>query len=98
MKHTQPGAFLTRELLRVVRDERPTVEVFVARFGDQCYHILRKHGLIVPDGEGVRLNRCHLSPDGSRFVWGVKIIHLDKDEIEMVRWGPTGPPTYSEHP
>src|SRR5215208_2722348 len=96
MKHTRPEAFLTRDLLCVVRDERPTAAAFVARFGEQCYHLLRKHGAIVLDGEQIRLSNRHLSPDGSRFVWGSRLIHLNDDVVQRVVWGPGGPPVYGD--
>jgi hypothetical protein len=98
MKHTRPDAFLTRELLCVVRDERPTPEEFAARFGDQCYHLLRKSAAIVLEGERIRLSLRHLSPDGLRFVWGSWLIHLDDDVVQHVVWGPDGPPVYAEQP
>jgi hypothetical protein len=98
MKHTRPDTFLTRDLLCVVRDERPTAGEFVARFGDQCYHLLRKHGAIVLEGERIRLSRRHLSPDGLRFVWGSQLIHLDDNVVQHVVWGPGGPPVNGEQP
>jgi len=88
MKHSSPDAFLSRELLAFVRDCRPTVTEFTERFGGpggQGFHVLRKHGVIVVDGDRVRLSPRHLSADGQRFVWGSKVIHLDKDEIDIVR-------------
>ena len=97
MKHTTPDAFLTRELLTAVRDERPAPEEFIARFGEQCFHILRKAGAIILEGERLRLSLRHLAPDGQRFVWGARLIHLDEDVIDVVRWGPDGPPVYHEH-
>lgn len=98
MKHTTPEPFLTRHLLYVVRDGRPTPEAFAARFGEACYHLLRKSVVIVLEDGRVRLNRRHLSPDGLRFVWGSRVIHLDDDEVEYVRWGSGGPPVYGDQP
>jgi hypothetical protein len=98
MKHTEPDAFLTRDLLCVVRDERPTAAEFVARFGEQCFHLLRKHAVIVLENERVRLSRRHLSPDGLRFVWGYRLIHLDTDVIQHLVCGPGGPPVFGEEP
>ena len=98
MKHTKPDAFLTPEILCYVRDERPAPGAFVGRFGEQCFHLLRKSGVIVMEGERLRLSLRHLSADGRRFVWGIKLIHLDEDRIDIVRWGPDGPPVYNESP
>jgi hypothetical protein len=87
MKHTTPDALLTRELLCFVRDTAPTIEEFVARFGEQSFHILRKAGtLVVEDGQ-VRLPRDLLSADGQQFIWGIRIIHLDRDEMWIIRRG-----------
>lgn len=99
MKHTTPDAFLTRQVLCFARDEHPTPEAFVARFGKQCFHLLRKAGVIVPeDGGRLRLSARYLSPDGERFVWGARLIHLDDDRVDIIRWGPDGPPVYRESP
>jgi hypothetical protein len=95
MKHTTPDALLTRELLCFVRDSRPTVEVFMAQYGGaggQGFHILRKHGAIVVEDGRVRLSRRHLSPDGQQFIWGLRVIHLDRDEVWHMYYGPGGPP------
>ena len=50
------------------------------------------------EGDRLRLSLRHLSPDGKRFVWGIRLIHLDEDRIDIVRWGPDGPPVYDESP
>jgi hypothetical protein len=95
MKHTRPEALLSRELLCFVRDHAPTVEEFVARYGGagrQCFHILRKQGVVEVDGGRVRLSRRRLSPDGQAFAWGALIFHLDRDEVDHVCYGPGGPP------
>jgi hypothetical protein len=94
MNHTMPDALLSRQLLCFIRDEQPTIEEFTARFGGpggQSFHVLRKHGIIAVEGDRVLLSRRHLSPDGQRFVWGTKVIHLDDDVVDIVRWGPEGP-------
>jgi hypothetical protein len=98
MKHTTPDVFLTRELLCYVRDERPASEEFVARFGEQCFHVPRKAGVIVLEDHRLRLTLRHLSPDGNRFVWGAKLIHLDQDRVDIIRWEPGGPPVFKERP
>lgn len=96
MKHTTPDAFLTREILSWIRDERPISVAFIARCGEQCFHTLRKAGVITTDGKYLRLNRRYLSPDETLFVWGIKRIYLDEDRIDIVRRGPGGPPAYDE--
>ena len=98
MKHSAPGPFLTRLLLSFVRDHRPTVSECLVAFGEQGFHLLRKHGLLVIEGGRCRLSRRHLSPDGTRFVLGQRLIHLDDDVIELVRWGPEGPPVWNDEP
>jgi hypothetical protein len=95
MKHTTPAALLSRELLCFVRDKSPTVEEFLARYGGaggQCFHVLRKSGVVEVDAGQVRLNRRLLSPDRQRFAWRCLIIRLDRDEVEHVYYGPGGPP------
>jgi hypothetical protein len=94
MKHTTPDALLTRELLCFVRDHAPTVEEFLARYGGaggQCFHILRKSGVLEVEGERVRLSPRLLSPDGQQFAWGSSIICLDRDEVLHVRRRPAEP-------
>ncbi len=96
MNHRTVDSFLTREILTDIRDGRPTQEEFIARYGEQCFHLLRKAGAILLDGERLRLNSEHLTPDGQRFVWGVKLIHLDEDVIDLVRRGPERPQNHRE--
>lgn len=96
MKHTTPDVFLNRDLLCFVRDVCPATAEFVNRFGEQCFHLLRKHAVIVLENERVRLSRRHLSPDGLRFVWGHRLIHLDADVVTYLNCGPDGPPVYGE--
>ena len=95
MKHTSADKLLSRELLCFVRDQAPTVEAFLARFGEvggQCFHILRKCGAIEVEKNRLRLSGRLLSPDGQRFAWGSSIICLDRDEVLHVNYGPDGPP------
>jgi hypothetical protein len=99
MKHTVPDALLSRQLLCFIRDGQPTVEEFIARFGGQggqAFHVLRKHGIIIVDSGRVRLSRRHLSPDGQRFVWRIKVIHLDDDVVQIARWAAGAMPACSE--
>jgi hypothetical protein len=95
MKHTTADALLSRELLCFVRDQTPTVEEFLARYGGaggQCFHILRKSGVVEVEGGRVRLSSRLLSPDGQLFAWRSSIIHLDRDLVLRVCYGPGGPP------
>jgi hypothetical protein len=95
MKHTVPDVLLSRRLLCFVRDGQPTVEEFITRFGGpggQVFHILRKCGILIVDGDHVHLNHRHLSADQQRFVWGIKVIHLDEDVVTIVRRAPGGMP------
>jgi len=96
MKHTTPDVFLTREILCCIRDERPTPEAFVGRFGEPCFHVLRKSGVIVVEGERLQLSLRHLSSDERHFLWGIKLIHLDDDRIDTVRRVPDGPTAKEE--
>ncbi len=101
MKHTTPDQLISGTMLAFVRDRNPTVEEFIVHCcaGDsQVFHVLRKHQILVIEEDRVRLSRRHLSPDRQTFVWGIQRIHLDSDQIDLVRWGPDGPPVYSEEP
>jgi hypothetical protein len=98
MKHTTAGPLLSRELLCFVRDHAPTVDEFTARFGGsggQAFHVLRKAGAVVVEGDRVRLSPRHLSPDGMRFVWGCRVFLLDRDQVLLVRWGAEGPSNFT---
>jgi hypothetical protein len=90
MKHTQPAACLSPELLRYVRDQSPTTEEFIARFGGPgggVFHLLRKEGLLVEEKGRLRLSPTHLSPDGMHFTFGCSVFHLDSNQVDWVRWG-----------
>jgi hypothetical protein len=99
MKHTTPDALLSRELLCFVRDANPAAEEFVRQYGGcggQALHVLCKAGVVVVEGGRVRLSRRHLSPDSQTFYWGVRVYRLDRDEVLHVRYGPEGPPVFSD--
>ena len=96
MKHTHAGAILSHELLRFVRDQGPTVSEFLTRYGGQTFHLLRRGGAVVIERDRLRLSRRHLSPDGTRFVWGVAVWRLDDGLVEIVRWGPGGSAVYCD--
>ena len=97
MKHTTVDAVLSRGLLCFVRDNEPTVDEGVTRFG-AAFHVLSKSPAVVVEGGRVRLSRRHLSPDRQRFVWGFRVFLLDRDEVLVVRWGPEGPPVFHPEP
>ena len=101
MKHTTPERLLNRQLLVHIRDNNPCIDDFVNEYcgGDsQVFHILRKHEVLVVEGDRIRLSRRNLAPDGLTFVWGIQRFHLDSDEVDIVRWGSEGPPVYSTEP
>ncbi|WP_422931856.1 hypothetical protein [Singulisphaera sp. PoT] len=98
MKHTAPDAFITREILGFIRDERPTPEALAERFGEACLHLLRKAVVIVEEDGRLRLDRRRLAPEGEWFVWKNRLIHLNSDRVDLVRWGPGGPPSFGEAP
>lgn len=73
---------ITNELLRYVRDQTPTVDEFLDRFGGphgSVYHTLRKQQVLIIEDERVRLDRRCLAPDGSHFVWGNLMYMLDSE-------------------
>jgi hypothetical protein len=101
MKHTTPDTLLSRELLSFVRDANPTAEEFAIRYGGpggQAFHVLRKAGVVVVEDGRVRLSLRHLSPDGRAFFWGFREFLLNRDEVRSVRYGPEGPPVFSDTP
>jgi hypothetical protein len=95
MKHTTIESLLSRELLCFVRDQAPTIEEFLGRFGGaggKCFHTLRKSGAVEVESGRVQLDPRLLSPDGQCFAWRSSIICMDRDEVLHVYYGPTGPP------
>ncbi|MDB5388146.1 MAG: hypothetical protein JWM11_3792 [Planctomycetaceae bacterium] len=99
MKHTSPDSILSRELLCFVRDLTPTINDFVARYGTdgaQLFHVLRKHEVVVQMGDRVRLNHRNLSPNGLRFVWGLRVYSLDSDVVVYIRSSSKGLPGHAE--
>ena len=90
MKYTKPR--LSFELLRYVRDHRPTEAEFIAWLGGPAvagrYHVLRKAGLLVLDGDRVTLSPHHLSADGRTFSYGIQVFFIDEDVIRVYRYAP----------
>lgn len=87
MKHTDARALIDREWLAFVRDQTPTVEEFVNRFGGpggQVFHVLRKALAILVEDNLVRLNPLHMTSDGEHFVWGNCYYRFDSDEVMIV--------------
>jgi hypothetical protein len=84
MKHTRPDTLLSPSLLRFVRNSHPSVREFQERFGTQCYHVLRKHGILVVELDRVRLDERYVSTDGQHFVWGSRIFCFQSDEVMLV--------------
>jgi hypothetical protein len=94
MKHQTPDQLLKRELLCFVRDSKPTVEEFIAKFGgdfEQVFHVLRKaEAILVRDGIVV-LNPSQLSEDQQQSAWGRPVFCLDRDVIWISCAGPENP-------
>lgn len=94
MKHTDPAACLSCELLKLIRDSNPTESELIAWFGDDAdagrFHVLRKAGLLVVNDGCVSLSPNHLSPDGSAFAYDRRIYKIDEDQIVFVYRGPVG--------
>lgn len=91
MKHTDVRAVISRGWLAFVRDHSPTVNEFIQRCGGtagQVYHLLRKAGALLVEGDRVRLNPEHLSPCGEFFVWGNQFYRFDSDVVMIVCYGP----------
>ncbi len=91
MKHTDVRSVIFREWLAFVRNHPPTVDEFVQRYGGiagQVFHLLRKAGALLVEGDRVRLNPEHVSPCGEFFVWGNRVYRFDSDEVMIVCYGP----------
>ncbi len=90
MKDTRPR--LSCELLQYVRDHRPTEAEFIAWLGGPPvagrYHVLRKAGLLVLDGDQVTLSPHHLSADGRAFRYENLMFFIDDDLIHVYRYAP----------
>jgi hypothetical protein len=95
MRHTHPAAILNCELLRFVRDRRPTEAEFLAWLGGPAdagiYYVLRKAGLVTLRDGRVGLSPRHLSPDGRTFVFGNRRFHLDLDRVDVFAIAHGGP-------
>jgi hypothetical protein len=94
MKGSEVRAALSGQLLRYVRDEQPSVEDFIARFGGPggcVYHVLRKGRALLEENGKLRLNPEHASPDGRQFTWETDVFLIDEDRILVVCRGPKPP-------
>jgi hypothetical protein len=95
MRHTDPAAVLSCELLRFVRDRRPAEAEFLAWLGGpadvEIYYVLREAGLVTLRDGRVGLSPRHLSPDGRTFVFGNRRFHLDLDRVDVFATAHGGP-------
>jgi hypothetical protein len=95
MKHTDPAAVLSCELLGFVRDHAPTEAEFLAWLDGPAdagiYHVLRKAGLVTLRDGRVGLSPRHLSPDGKEFLFGNHLFRIDVDRVLI--FCPEPPPT-----
>lgn len=87
MKHTRPRACLSVELLRHVRDARPTEAALIAWLGDDAskFHVLRRAGLLVVNDGVVELSPEHRSNDGRTFRYEDLVFRLDEGTTLVVR-------------
>jgi hypothetical protein len=92
MKHTDPAAVLSCELLRFVRDRTPTEAEFLAWLGGPASagidHVLRKAGLVTLRDGRVELSPRYLSPDGKTFSFENRLFHIDLDRVSIFSRGP----------
>jgi hypothetical protein len=91
MKHTRARHCFSFELLRFIRDQHPTTEEFLAKYGGSqgvVFHLLRKEKLIVVEENGrIRLSRKHLSPDGRVFIVEHEAFILDTNDYwHIANW------------
>jgi hypothetical protein len=88
MKHTDPAACLSCDLLKFIRNSKPTESELISWLGEDAnvgrYHVLRKARLLLLDGDSVMLSPDHLSTDGAAFAFGNRIYKIDDDEIMIV--------------
>ena len=84
MKSNHVGASLGLDLLRYVRDAKPTEEELARWLGPSDigrYHTLRKAGLLLLRENTVVLYPEHLTPDGKHFDYGNRRFNLDEDSV-----------------
>lgn len=85
MKYTRPNVCLSLDLLRYVRDARPTEADLLAWLGQSeigRYYVLRKAGLLLMQGEVVVLSPRHLTPDGQHFWQENRRYNIDENTVD----------------
>jgi|GEM_PF-6760660 len=89
MKHTDPAACLSCDLLKFIRDSNPTEAELLAWLSDDGaagrFHVLRKAGLLRINNGRVELSSEHLSKNGTCFAFGSKIYIIDDDQILITK-------------
>lgn len=93
MKHTDAKAVLSCNLLRYLRDEKPTEAEFLAWLGGpdaaSIYHVMRKAGFVNIESGRLTLHPDRLSADGRYFNFENQRFHIDGDRVDtVVRRGP----------
>jgi hypothetical protein len=81
----RPDACLTLDLLRFVRDAKPTEAELLEWLGSSragCYWVLRQAGLLQIRAGAISLSSECLSDDGQRFRYGNRLFHLDENRID----------------
>ena len=89
-KVPKPEHCLSFELLRHIRDERPTKAAFLTWHGPSsgCYYALKRADLIREVDGRLQLNPENLSDDGRVFHYKNQSLWLDLDMTEHICRGP----------
>jgi hypothetical protein len=86
MKETSVNCHISLDLLRFIRDSKPTEEELLRWLGASQqgrYYILRKAGVLVIGDGVIQLSPKRLSQDGKQFGWGNMLYHLDDDRVDV---------------
>jgi hypothetical protein len=80
MVHKRPTACIQVDLLRYVRDARPSETQLLEWLGANrsAYYVLRKHKVLEPSGDQLQWSPLYLSTDGARFRIGNRLLLLDE--------------------